>query len=772
MQEFQPGDHAILIGTKGRYGFSGPTQRAGAVPDHLSITQDGLPINVTGAFAATPLDTVALPKGLTWTVLKIGATAGFDPAHPSQISMRITRKNSEIYPRRKSKEFPVAFQAPAAFFDAPEVKLEGWQAVWHGQRYQIGLTLASLLVLAGALGMPQRLTQNTTAFTAFRMLFLAVTLAGIGWWGQGQLSINNILGVINAAKTNGNFNFLLYDPVSLLLWAFVLVSLIVFGRGTFCGWLCPFGALQEFSAADRRQARHQADHHSLCHRPQAAPREVRRVGIDHRRCVVCNAGCRVAGGDRTLQDLDHAGLRPKLAVRDLRGRARLSQHVRVQGLLPLPVSAGRGSCPARPGAGLRLDPTAQGVRFAVPVVHGSLPLWRHRADRQGEVRRMLPLHGLRRHLPQRQDMRAARPGAKGKGHAADGRPGAPEARAPTGDRAMRERDLRPSRRQVLIAGGIAGGALCLSGAGQFTAPAGMKVAQRSGVAFGTIVKLKAAHADASTLDRALDAAWQEIVHVEEAASLYRTDSAISILNRTGEIAAPPAALMDLVEASLELALLTDGAFDPTVQPLWKLYADAFAAGRSPTLAELEGARALVGWRGIAVSGGHIRLLRPGMAMTLNGVAQGYATQKCLEALAAHGVANAFLNTGELGIAGTREDHSPWTAGIADPRHQGDYAAVAKPRHGILATSGDYATAWTADFAQHHILDPKTLRSPGEMASVSVLAPSGALADGLATAMMVMGHERALTLAKRLSGVEVFLIAKSGARFMSPGFPLA
>ena len=248
MQDYRKGDHAILIATKGHYGFRGPDQRAGVVPDQMALTQDALPINVSEASAIQPPDSDAIPKGLSWTVLKVNGAAGLDATRPWQLAMRITRKNGELIPRRETKDFAITLQAPAEYFEAPEVQLEGWQAVWWDQRGKIALTLVSLISLATALAMPKQLAAHTPAFRIFRWGFLATTLGGIGWWGQGQLSIHNILAVINAAKSNGDFGFLLLDPVSLFLWVFVLGSLVVFGRGTFCGWLCPFGAFQEFTA--------------------------------------------------------------------------------------------------------------------------------------------------------------------------------------------------------------------------------------------------------------------------------------------------------------------------------------------------------------------------------------------------------------------------------------------------------------------------------------------------------------------------------------------
>ena len=326
----------------------------------------------------------------------------------------------------------------------------------------------------------------------------------------------------------------------------------------------------------------------------------------------------------------------------------------------------------------------------------------------------------------------------------------------------------PSRRQVLIAGGLVG---AVANVGAYLNAPKLKIAQRSGIAFGTTVSLKASHADAIQLNNALDAAWREIVRVEQAASLFRPESALSTLNRMGALVDPPETLVQLIAEALDIARLTGGAFDPTVQPLWRVYANAHAAGRTATDAEIASASALIGWHDIGVSSKRIQLARPGMALTLNGVAQGFATERCLAILKENGIENAFLNTGEIGVAGKRDDRSLWTAAIADPRHPGDYVAFAQPLSGILATSGDYATVWSSDFSHHHILDPKTHRSPPLTASVSVLAQSGSMADGLATAMMVMGPEKSLALARRLPGVAALIVTKAGERFMTHGFPV-
>ncbi len=248
MKEFRPTDHAILVATRGRYSLQSPAHRVGGVPDLLSITQSGLAINVNMAYVRYSPVTQMLPKGVTWTVLKVLSEFGFDPSRPWQLVLTVNRQKGSSFPIRSSKDFPIDYQVPAEFFIPAPVELTGWHAVLFEQWPKISLTLSQLLFLTVLLTNTRRLSATPKHFQAVRFAFLAVTLVGIGWWAQGQLSINNILGIINAAKSTGDFGFLLLDPVSTLLWAFVLISLVIWGRGTFCGWLCPFGALQEFAA--------------------------------------------------------------------------------------------------------------------------------------------------------------------------------------------------------------------------------------------------------------------------------------------------------------------------------------------------------------------------------------------------------------------------------------------------------------------------------------------------------------------------------------------
>jgi thiamine biosynthesis lipoprotein len=309
------------------------------------------------------------------------------------------------------------------------------------------------------------------------------------------------------------------------------------------------------------------------------------------------------------------------------------------------------------------------------------------------------------------------------------------------------------------------GALASSGPTQ-----GLRPYALSGRALGASVSLLVLHHDAAVAEAALVDALAAIQQVDAVMSLYRDDSQLAELNRAGELARPDGRLLDVLFYSQELADRTQGAFDVTVQPLWNLYTQAKARGGLPEAAALEEARALVGWRGLVVSEDAVRLRRPGMAVTLNGVAQGYAADCALAALRKHGVEHALIDAGEFDTLGRKPGGEPWALGIRHPRETDALAARLAVDGRALATSGDYETFFTPDFLHHHIFDPATGDSPTELASTSVLAPNALQADGLSTAFMVLGPERSLALAATLPGVDALLIGKNGQIWRTQDLP--
>ena len=120
-----------------------------------------------------------------------------------------------------------------------------WLDVWQSRRVDIAVLLLGLVILTTGLIAQKRMSAKDTRLRILRSAYLVFTVGFIGWYAQGQLSIINITGAIESLSSGGDLSFLMNDPITVILWVFVAGTLLVWGRGTFCGWLCPFGALQE-----------------------------------------------------------------------------------------------------------------------------------------------------------------------------------------------------------------------------------------------------------------------------------------------------------------------------------------------------------------------------------------------------------------------------------------------------------------------------------------------------------------------------------------------
>jgi NosR/NirI family nitrous oxide reductase transcriptional regulator len=241
----EEGDHALLVMSSGRYGILADDFIRGSVPDRLVLKQDKLPIEMRDldlemAFASdSPLPDASV------TVLRVIGQAGLDPARPFDFTLPITRNKGIVYPERITRDINFSLQVPAQFYIAPASSDKSWPGIWSSRRAELLVLGAALALLSVALLLQKRLTANGVRFAWFRAGFLLFTIGFIGYYAQGQLSIVNLTGVLQALLARRSLEFMMFDPMTVVLWGFTAVSLLVWGRGTFCGWLCPFGALQE-----------------------------------------------------------------------------------------------------------------------------------------------------------------------------------------------------------------------------------------------------------------------------------------------------------------------------------------------------------------------------------------------------------------------------------------------------------------------------------------------------------------------------------------------
>jgi polyferredoxin len=171
------------------------------------------------------------------------------------VHLQVTRSVGVVYPVRVSRDFALTLETPSRYLIAPSEDQKGWFSIWKARAWEIALLLAALGLLSTVLARQSALVTRFGLLRRFRPVFLLFTIVFIGWYAQGQLSIVNLVALLQATLTGRSWNFFLYDPMSTLLWIFVVISLLVWGRGTFCGWLCPYGAMQEIVALAGRWLR-------------------------------------------------------------------------------------------------------------------------------------------------------------------------------------------------------------------------------------------------------------------------------------------------------------------------------------------------------------------------------------------------------------------------------------------------------------------------------------------------------------------------------------
>lgn len=250
-----------------------------------------------------------------------------------------------------------------------------------------------------------------------------------------------------------------------------------------------------------------------------------------------------------------------------------------------------------------------------------------------------------------------------------------------------------------------------------------------GVAMGAAASLCLVGLSRDRAVPVLGAVESELRRLEGIFSLYRPGSALSRLNRDGRLVAPPPDLLAVLSLADRLFRASGGAFDPTVQPIFATHADALMAGRAPTGSELAAARALTGWSAVRLGADRITLERPGAAITLNGIAQGYITDRIAALLTGFGLHDVLVDMGEIRSRGRNPSGRAWSAGIREP----------SGRIVNRVTLGDGALASSAPLAMSlgeagHIFDPLTGATANAVSMVSVAAPDAALADGLSTAL--------------------------------------
>ena len=195
-----------------------------------------------------------------------------------------------------------------------------------------------------------------------------------------------------------------------------------------------------------------------------------------------------------------------------------------------------------------------------------------------------------------------------------------------------------------------------------------------GIALGAPARLHLRSVSATEAAPIFTAVESELDRLERIFSLYRRDSALVVLNRSARLAAPPPELLELLSLCDALHRASGGAFDPTVQPLFRAIAQAATENRPLTMAERHTARARLGWNRVSVQPGQITLARQGSALTLNGIAQGYVTDRIAALLSSMGLSDVLVDMGEIRSLG-----GAWQTGIRNTKgrivERGDHESL-------------------------------------------------------------------------------------------------
>ncbi|MCB1479409.1 MAG: FAD:protein FMN transferase [Tepidamorphaceae bacterium] len=262
--------------------------------------------------------------------------------------------------------------------------------------------------------------------------------------------------------------------------------------------------------------------------------------------------------------------------------------------------------------------------------------------------------------------------------------------------------------------------------GVYSAAASMQ--QWQGVALGAHAQIRLAGLDASRAQTLLTEVRKEISRLEDLFSLYRPQSALCRLNADGHLTSPSPDFLALASQISAAHAISKGMFDPTVQPLWQAYAEA---GGKPDMDALADARARAGWRRVAVDADRISLPKGG-ALTLNGIAQGFVTDRIAAYLRSEGLSEALVEVGEISAIGAPAGTEGW------PVHIGSTdGPEMRLRDRAIATSAPSGTVFSAD-GESHLIDPVSGKpAASDWLRTSVVHDSAAMADALSTAAALM-----------------------------------
>lgn len=291
-------------------------------------------------------------------------------------------------------------------------------------------------------------------------------------------------------------------------------------------------------------------------------------------------------------------------------------------------------------------------------------------------------------------------------------------------------------------------------------------------AMGTLVTITTLSRSRERAEGAIGRAFEEMHRLIGILSRFEVDSALSVLNGAGRLAAPPPELLEVLDRALGYHRATRGVFDISVWPVLELFGVRLggAAPAPPTDSEVAEALTRVGADQVSASRREVRFGRDGMAVTVDGIAKGYIVDRMARVLERRRVRRYLIDAGgDIRASGRKEGGRPWSVGVRDPWRAGELPDRIALARGAVATSGSYERYFDPERRYHHIVEPGAGRSPVESASVTVVAPDAMAADALATTLFVLSPPDALAFLDTQPGCECLIIDRHGHTHRSRGW---
>jgi thiamine biosynthesis lipoprotein len=288
---------------------------------------------------------------------------------------------------------------------------------------------------------------------------------------------------------------------------------------------------------------------------------------------------------------------------------------------------------------------------------------------------------------------------------------------------------------------------------------------------GTEIRVELWSDDRSAGQTAIAAVMQEMHRIDAAMSPFKPESELSRINREAASHAVPLSreMFELLQSSIVFSRESDGAFDITFASVGHLY--DYRAGVKPTDEQLAAARAAIGYQNLLLDSQNcsVRFARPGVRIDLGGFAKGYAVDNGAAILRRHGIAHGIVTAGgDSHIVGDRRGR-PWQIGIRDPRRKGGVIAMVPLEDAAISTSGDYERFFETDGVRfHHVIDPKTGKSPSHVQSVTVIAQDGLTTEAFSKSVFVMGVEKGLQFIESKPGTDAVVVDGMGVLHYTTG----